>query len=162
MAAYALAQPVRGAKGKSKLGQAVRSGILLMATVFTNAGASIVTNKLRATGTAPLNIAWGTGVATAVITQTALTTEAATSGGAAGGASTRTVGTASSTQTTVPGDTYTVVGTVTAAGTLAIVEAGLFDAAQAGNMLIRADFPAINVASGDSIAFTFNLKFIPQ
>jgi hypothetical protein len=44
---------------------------------------------------------------------------------------------------------------------LAITEAGLFDATSAGNMLIRSVFSAVNVVSGDSIAFTFGLKQVP-
>jgi hypothetical protein len=71
------------------------------------------------------------------------------------------VGTESRTTITNTNDNYQVTGTVTAAGTLAITEAGLFDAVTAGNMLIRADYSAVNVVSGDSIAYTFGLKFVP-
>jgi hypothetical protein len=53
-----------------------------------------------------------------------------------------------------------VTGTVTAAGTLAITEAGLFDATTAGNLLIRSVFSAVNVVVSDSIAFTFGLTFV--
>lgn len=138
------------------IGDAIRRGIILAATVFTNAGAAIVTNRIIQAGTAPKNIGWGIGTTTAAVSQTALVTESAptTSGG-------RTVGTESRTTVTVTNDNYQVVGTVTAAGTLAITEAGLFDAVTAGNMLIRSDFSAVNVLSGDSIAFTFGLKFVP-
>jgi hypothetical protein len=140
----------------------LKGAISAMATAFTNAGSAIVTNRLIQAGTAPKNIGWGIGTTTAAVSQTALTTESATSGGAAGGASTRTVGTESRTTGSVANDQYTVTGTVTAASTLAITEAGLFDAAQAGGMLIRSDFAAVNVVSGDSIAFTFNLRFVPS
>jgi hypothetical protein len=138
-----------------KLAGALRAGILLMATTFTDAGCAIVTNRMIQAGTAPKNIGWGTGATAAAQTQTALVTEAAptTSGG-------RTVGTESRTTGTVTNDQYTVVGTVTATGTLAITEAGLFDNVTAGNMLIRSNFSTVNVVSGDSIAFTFNLKFV--
>lgn len=126
-------------------------------TAFTNAGAAIVTNRFsQIGGTAPKFVGWGTGTTTAAVTQTALVTEAAptsTSRGAGGTESRVTV--------SVTNDTYQVVQTVTAAGTLAITEAGLFDAATVGNMLIRSDFGAVNVVSGDSIAFTFQLKFVP-
>lgn len=133
----------------------IRGGILMMATAFTNGGTAIVTNRLtQLGGTQPKNIGWGIGTTTAAIAQTALVTESApTTGG-------RTVGTESRTTGTNPNDQYTVTGTVTATSSLAITEAGLFDAVTAGNMLIRSDFAAVNVVSGDSIAFTFNLKFV--
>jgi hypothetical protein len=140
-----------------RLRGALRGGILLMATAFTNAGAAIVTNRIIQAGTAPKNIGWGTGTTTAAVSQTALVTEAAPT--TAGG---RTVGTESRTTGSQTNDQYTVTGTVTAAGTLAITEAGLFDAVSTGNMLIRSDFSAVNVVSGDSIAFTFNLRFVPS
>lgn len=58
------------------------------------------------------------------------------------------------------GDTLQLVGTLTAAGTRAITEVGVFDAAgtgsppAGGNMGIYGDFAAVNLASGDSITFT--------
>jgi hypothetical protein len=139
-----------------KIRDAIKGGLIALATVFTNAGAAIVTNRITQAGTAPKNIGWGTGTNAAAVGDTTLQTEAAptTSGG-------RTVGTESRTTVTNTNDNYQVAGTVTAAGTLAITEAGLFDAVTAGNMLIRSVFSAVNVASGDSIAFTFGLKFIP-
>lgn len=127
-----------------------------MAVVFTNAGAAIITNRITQAGTAPKNVGWGTGTNAAAVGDTALQTEAAptTSGG-------RTVGTESRTTVTNTNDNYQVTGTVTAGGNLAITEAGLFDAVTSGNMLIRAVFSAVNVVSGDSIAFTFGLKMVP-
>ncbi len=149
--APAIATPGLG----DKLGEAIRGGIVSLATVFTNAGAAIVTNRITQAGTAPKNIGWGVGTTTAAVSQTALVTESAptTSGG-------RTVGTETRTTVTVTNDNYQVTGTVTAVSTLAITEAALFDATTAGNMLIRSDFAAVNVVSGDSIAFTFGLKFV--
>lgn len=141
---------------KAKLKAAIAAGIISLATVFTNAGAAIVTNRIIQAGTAPKNIGWGTGTNAAAVGDTALQTEAApTTGGG------RTVGTESRTTVTNTNDNYQVVGTVTAGGTLAITEAGLFDAVSAGNMLIRSVFAAVNVVSSDSIAFTFGLKFVP-
>ena len=135
----------------------IAAGLISLAVVFTNAGAAIVTNRIIQAGTAPKNIGWGTGTTAAAVTDTALTTEAApTTGGG------RTVGAESRTTTSVTNDTYTVTGTVNAGSTLAITEAGTFDAVSAGNMLIHGVFSAVNVVSGDSIAFTFNLKFVPQ
>lgn len=134
----------------------LRDWIISLATVFTNAGAAIVTNRIIQAGTAPKNIGWGIGTTAAAVGDTALQTESAptTSGG-------RTVGTESRTTITNTNDNYQVAGTVTAGSTLAITEAGLFDAVSAGNMLIHSVFSAVNVVSGDSIAFTFGLKFVP-
>lgn len=127
-----------------------------MAVVFPNGGPAIVTNRMIAGGTAPKNIGWGVGTNAAAVGDTALQTESApTTGGG------RTVGTESRTTITQTNDNYQVTGTVTAGSTLAITEAGLFDAVTAGNMLIRGVFSAVNVVSGDSIAFTFGLKFVP-
>lgn len=135
---------------------AVAAGLIALAVIFTNAGAAIITNRVIQAGTAPKNIGWGIGVGAAAVTDTALGTESAptTSGG-------RTVGTESRTTITNTNDNYQVVGTVTAGSTLAITEAGLFDAVTAGNLLIRGVFTAVNVVSTDSIAFTFGLKMVP-
>ncbi len=109
------------------------------------------------TGGAGGNWAQLTGItAAAAVTDTALQTESAPT--TAGG---RTVGTESRTTVTNTNDNYQVVGTVAAGSGLAITESGLFDNVTAGNMLIHAIFSAINVVSGDSIAFTFGLKFVP-
>jgi hypothetical protein len=125
-------------------------------TMFVNAGAAIITNRIIQAGTAPKNIGWGIGTSGPTLTDTALGTESAPT--TAGG---RTVGTESRTTVTNTNDNYQVTGTVTAGSTLAITEAGLFDNVTAGNMLIRSVFSAVNVVSGDSIAFTFGLKLVP-
>lgn len=149
MTAAVIARPDR-------LRDLIKGGLIALAVVFTNAGAAIISNRVIQAGTAPKNIGWGTGTTTAAVGQTALVTEAApTTGGG------RTVGTESRTTITNTNDNYQVAGTVTSGGTLAITEAALFDAVSAGNMLIRGDFSAVNVLSGDSIAFTFGLKFVP-
>jgi hypothetical protein len=146
----------RPAKTGGRFGDAVRGGLILMATIFTNAGAAIISNRVLQAGTAPKNIGWGTGTNAAAVGDTALQTEAApTTGGG------RTVGTESRTTVTVTNDNYQVAGTVTSGGALAITEAGLFDAVTAGGLLIRSVFAALNVGVGDSIAFTFGLRFVP-
>lgn len=134
----------------------VGKGLISLSTVFVITGAAIVTNRMTQAGTAPKNIGWGIGATAASTADTALQTESAptTSGG-------RTVGTESRTTITNTNDNYQVAGTVTAGSTLAITEAGLFDAVTAGNMLIHSVFSAVNVVSGDSIAFTFGLKMVP-
>jgi hypothetical protein len=97
---------------------------------------------------------WGTGsaaAATANVVTTTSTTEARV-------AATPTQGT-----TTVTNDKAVFSGTITAAGARAITEVGVFDAAgtgsppTGGNMDVYGDFSVINLASGDSIAFTINV-----
>lgn len=156
MSAKAKAISLDGSNVAAKVRAAVAAGIIMLATVFTNAGAAIVSNRMIQAGTAPKNIGWGIGTTAAAVTDTALVTESAPT--TAGG---RTVGTETRTTVTNTNDNYQVAGTVTAGSSLAITEAGLFDAATSGNMLIRSVFSAVNVVSGDSIAFTFGLKFVP-
>jgi len=124
-----------------------------MATVVVNGGKGIITAKLRAVGTEPLNIGWGTGAGTAAITDTTLFTEALVSLSA--GTSDHTVGTSSQVTTTTTNDSYQVTGTRTATGSGTVTNAGLWDAASAGTLFLKGDFTGIVLASGDSIAFTF-------
>jgi hypothetical protein len=152
MNAIALPRPA-----DDRLRDLIRRGLVSLVVAFTNVGASIIVNRILQTGTAPRYIGWGTSATAATVLQTALLAEAApTTGGG------RTLGTESGVTTTVANDTYQVVGTVTAVSTLTIAEAGLFDAATAGNMLIRGNFSAINVVSGDGIAFTIGLRQVPN
>jgi hypothetical protein len=134
----------------------IAKGIRLLATVYTNVGVAVTNNRIIQAGTAPKNIGWGTGTNAAAVGDTTLQTEAAPT--TAGG---RTVGTESRTTITQTNDNYQVAGTVTAGSTLAIVEAGTFDAVTAGVLHIRSAFSAVNVVSADSIAFTFGLRQIP-
>lgn len=99
---------------------------------------------------------WGTGSAAAAsanVVTTTSTTEARVSAVAAQGT------------TTVTNDKMVLTGTITAAGTRAITEIGVFDAAGSGspptggNMDIYADFAVVNLGSGDSIAYTINTTF---
>jgi hypothetical protein len=99
---------------------------------------------------------WGTGsaaVASANVVTTTTTTEA------------RTTGTMSQQTTTVTNDTLQVTGTITAAGSRTISEVGVFDAIGSGspptggNMDIYFDFTGIALLTGDSIAFTCQVKF---
>lgn len=133
-----------------------QKAIAWAANVFTAAGAAIVTNRLMQTGTAPKYIGWGISSTAAATTDTALGTESAptTGGGRQPGTESRVTGTTAS-------DSYQIVGTVTATTALAVTEAGLFDALSAGNMLIHSVFAAINVNVGDSVSFTFQLRFVP-
>lgn len=127
-----------------------------MVAQLQNTGRANVTAALVAYASVPKYIQWGTGsaAATSATEVTAGTTTEA-----------RTNGTPSQQTTTTANDTYRVTGTVTAAGTRAITEVGVFDAAGSGspptggNMCIYADFSVVNLATGESIAFTIDTKF---
>lgn len=129
-----------------------------LATVITNAGLAIITNRIIQAGTAPKNIGWGTGAGTAAAGDTTLFTEKLVDLSTSAGTD-HTVGTESRTTTTQTNDTYTVTGTRTATGAGTVTNAGLFDAASGGTLFVKGDFTGIGLASGDSIAFTFNVKF---
>ena len=120
-----------------------------MATLLVNAGKAIVTNRIKGSGTEPIYVAYGTGAGTTAATDTTLFTETGS----------RVSGTSTQQTTSVTNDTYQVVGTQTAGGTLAITNAGLFDASTSGNLFVKGDFSTINLSSGDSIQFTFKTQF---
>lgn len=88
----------------------------------------------------------GTGGTAEAAGQTALVTEVAT----------RTSGT---TTEGASANIYRTVGAISYSGTFAITEHGVFSASSAGTMLDRSLFAAINVISGDSIQFTYELTF---
>lgn len=130
-----------------------------MPTVITNAGRAIVTNRLRAGGTEPNQIAWGTGAGSAAVADTTLFAERALDLTATTG--TRAAGTSSQQTTTVTNDTYRVTGTLTATGAGTVTNAGLFDNSTigSGNLFLKGDFTGIALAANDSITFTFNAQF---
>ncbi len=125
-----------------------------MATFITNAGFANAIAAWHAYASRPLYAAWGTGSG-----QTAASNALATTANES-----RATGTSSQQTTTVTGDTYRVTATLTAGGSRAITEFGLFDAAgsgdppSGGNMDFYGDFSVINLATNDSIAFTANTK----
>lgn len=124
------------------------------ATVFTDAGRAIVTNRIVGAGTEPKWIAIGTGATgaarTAVVGDTALTTEVET----------RAVGTSSRVTTSVTNDTYQTVGTITASSLRSVDEAGTFDQlALGGNMGVSATFGVVTLQIGDSLQITAKTQF---
>ena len=121
-----------------------------MASLVVNTGRSIITNRIRGTGTEPVFSAWGTGAGTAAAADTTLFTE---------GPEARVTGTSSQVTTTTTGDTYRVVSTITASAARAVTNHGLFDASSAGNLYAKSDFAVINLATSDSIQFTDNVTF---
>ncbi len=128
-----------------------------MATFVVDGGLDILTNRIKALGTEPLNIGWGTGAGVTARTDTTLFTEALVS--LAAGTTDHTVGTSSRVTTTTANDTYQVTGTRTATGAGTVTNAGLWDAASGGNLFLKGDFTGIGLASGDSIAFTVKAIF---
>lgn len=99
---------------------------------------------------------WGTGSAAAASANAVTTTSTTES---------RASATAAQGTTTVTNDKMVLTATITAAGSRAITEVGAFDAAgtgsppTGGNMDVYGDFSTINLANGDSIAFTVNVTF---
>ncbi len=138
---------------------AIKAIVLLMASVMVNGAHAVTTNLVSGIGgTVPKYIGWGTGAGTAAVADTTLFSEKLVDLSTAGGTD-HTTGTVTRTTTTNTNDTLTVTGTRTATGAATVTNAGLFDAASGGNLYVKGDFTGIGLASGDSIAFTFNVKF---
>lgn len=126
-----------------------------MAVVFTNVGKNWVADKMREAGIAaatilPNRIGWGTGAGTAAVGDTTLFTEAA---------ETRATATLTGVTTTVTGDTFQAVGTITATSAKTITNAGLFDAATAGDLVVKGDHAGVPVEINDAIEYTIKLQF---
>ncbi len=121
-----------------------------MATVLTDSGEDITTDRVKGGGTEPSFVAWGTGAGTAVKADTTLFTEAS---------ETRVAGTSTQQTTTTTNDTYQVIGTITADGSKTITNAGLFDAVTAGNLYMKGDFTGIPLVVNDSIEFTMQVQY---
>jgi hypothetical protein len=121
-----------------------------MATLLVNTGKAIVTNYLNGGGaTQPKYVAWGTGAGTTAATDTTLFTETGT----------RVSGTTTQQTTSTTNDTFQVVGTLTAGGSLTITNAGTFDASSSGNLFVKGDFTGVPLNTGDSIQFTVKVQF---
>lgn len=120
------------------------------ATVSTNSLKRTLADRLLTTPTRnpPKFIGMGTGATTAARTAAAADTALSTE------VESRASGTESTVTTTNTGDTYQVVGTITATATRAVDEAATFDAASVGNIGVSATFAVVNLASGDSLQLT--------
>jgi len=129
-----------------------------MATFVVDGGLDVVTNRIKGSGTEPLNIGWGTGAGTTVRTDSTLFTEKLVDLTTSAGTD-HTVGTSTRQTTTTTNDTYQVIGTRTATGAGTVTNAGLFDAASGGNLFLKGDFTGIGLASGDAIQFTIKAIF---
>lgn len=121
--------------------------------VVTNAGVAFIVDDWDGSVTDITNLKYhgcGTGTTAEAAGDTALVTESTT---ALNPDSTRATGTASQPSANI----YQSVGTVTFDASAAITEHGLFSQAATGGGTLwdRSVFSAINVASGDSIQFTY-------
>ena len=115
-----------------------------MANIFTQTGEELFTDILDGTTAAPTwAIAMGTGTGTAAKGDTALGTESPEDRVA-------------STMSQPSADQNQWLSLITATGTRAIIECGVFDSTTEGGsiMIERSDFAAINIVSGDKIEFT--------
>jgi hypothetical protein len=120
---------------------------LLVIGLVTNAGVAFEAATF-AGGTSTSVFNWhdtGTGTSPAAVTDTALQTPTGTAR-------------VSGAQTT-PGSTnvYQTVATITYGGTFAVTEWGLFSASTSGTLWDHRIFSVINVVSGNSIQFTYDL-----
>lgn len=121
-----------------------------MATIYTSAGEAKVVDLIDGTSATHLDatngkIGWGTGAGTAAKGDTTLFTEATEA---------RVAVVASQPLA----DKNRWVATITADGAKTITNAGLFDAAAAGNLIVHGDFTGIVLALGDKIEFTIDLE----
>ena len=128
------------------------------ATVLTNKGKAMAADRLRttpATYTVAMKfLGLGTGATGAARTAVAADTALSTELGEGRATCTESVVTTSQTN-----DTTQFVGTVTATGTRAVDEAGLFDASTTGNMGLSATFAVVNLTNGDSLQITAKIQF---
>lgn len=114
--------PIPGLELPDWVKEAIAKAGKWLATVFSYGGKGITTNRLKGSGTEPVNGGWGLNPSalTSAATDTALFNPAPEA---------RVAGT-STQQTTaanIPNDTYQVVATIQASATRAITEFGLFD-----------------------------------
>ena len=134
-----------------------------MATFVVDGGLDIVTNRVKGSGTEPLNVGWGTGTQTTTTrTDTGLgPTTVERDVDLTGTTGSRTAGTSTRQTTTTTNDTYQVVATRTATAAGTVTCAGLFDNVTigSGNMFLKGDFAGIALANGDSIQFTIKAIF---
>lgn len=114
-----------------------------MADIYTQAGEEFVIDELDAFGS--YYIGWGTGAGTAAKGDTVLFTEASESRVA-------------SADTQPSADILQFVATITADGVKTITNAGVFNAATNGTLILHSDFTGVVLASGDKIEFTFSLE----
>jgi len=130
-----------------------------MATVVANAGRQWLVDKVMETITAGVKQqywGWGTAAGTAAVADTTLFTEDS----AGSPTYARIAGTITKQTTTVTGDTYQVVSTITSNGSKSITNAGIFDALTVGVMSLKGDFSSIPLLLNDAITFTGKIQIV--
>ena len=124
-----------------------------MADVLTDAGRAHIAGLVSNTVAAPANyfIAWGTGVGTAAVADTTLFTEV----------DARQTSTSTRVTTTVANDTAQYFATLSAGSARSITNAGVWTLVTggAGTLVQKSDHATVPLVAGDSIAYTFKLKF---
>jgi hypothetical protein len=124
-----------------------------MAALVTNAGLDILASRVKGLGTEPLYLAWGTGITAPVVGDTDLDTEDTTGGYA------RVAAVSSIVTIVAADDTYQISGALAAQAALVITEWGVFDAAAAGNLLLReVQQPGFSLSAGGIVNFLFKLQ----
>lgn len=123
------------------------------ATVVTNAGKAIVTNLLAGAGSVPKWLGVGTGATSAARTAVAADTALSSQSGSRVGTNNPT-----RTTTTVSNDTWNISQTFTAGSTVALDEAGIFDASTSGNMFISATFGVVTLEANDTLTATYSVQ----
>jgi len=112
--------------------------------LVVTAGKYYIAQKMVATTNSPVSMGYmaiGTGTTTPAAGDTTLGTEG---------------GRVALSASTVSNNTITYTATFPAGtGTGAVTEAGIFNASSSGTMLCHTTFPAVNKASGDTIAITW-------
>jgi hypothetical protein len=112
------------------------------------------------TQTEPKFIQWGTGVSTALVTDTGIQTTTGTT-------EPRTTGTISTVAGAQGNSKVQVTGTITAAGTPTIAEVALFDTVGSGSpptggvCWVHASHGSTVLATGESISYTITVDFTP-
>lgn len=128
----------------------------------TNAARADISSRINGSGAAASFVSIGMGTSTIAFdaTQTALITGVLANGTGDVGVHVLASGsvTVSLQTTTVTNDTARLLGTVSITATIAVTESGVFNANSAGTMLCRQTFSAVNVVSGDSVQFTWDIK----
>jgi hypothetical protein len=134
-----------------------------MASVYTSVGKNWVADKMRYTNNVavglvntqpndtPRFVGWGTGAGTAAVGDTTLFTESSDP-------ASRATATLSGVTTTVTGDTFQAVGTLTSSTTQTITNAGLFDTVTTGDMVMKGDHAGVPLLANDAIQYTFKLQ----
>lgn len=112
-------------------------------TVFTNTGDNTACTQFNAA--AGFYLAWGTGTATPLKTDTALQTPSAEA---------RTTA-----STAVASAVQTVTGTITSLSGQTISEVGILSASTLGNLYVHSVFTGIPLNTGDSINFNITITF---